>query len=259
MLKRLGVSVCAVMFLFALGRTGVAQSNSFSGSWKAEPSTFKYTGATYSVAVDAQGYTMTRGGKAMPKVVCDGKPQKRPEGVMLTCIKESNGLALSESKDGKVTEKAHISLSADGRDTTRKFEIFPTNGAPFTITDVSRRVSGGPGLAGEWRQVKFASSQDNGILSINVHGGTVDFKETDGPKPITCKLDGTETKLPGGGTMSVRLADAHMLKVTYKDETGKVRRENTFALSADGKKITETDITPAPSPSKMSVNFHKLM
>lgn len=258
MLKRIGVSVCAAMFLFALGRTSVAQSNPFNGSWKEEPSTFQFTGATFSVAVDAQGFTVTRGGKAEPKVVCDGKPQKRPEGQILTCTKTSNGYALSESKNGKLTDKAQISISPDGKAATRKVEIYPSNGTPFHVTDISRRISGGPGLAGEWKEVKFASSDDNGILSIDIHGGSVAFKETDSPRPITCKLDGTATKEPMGGTMSVRLADSHTLKVTYKDDTGKVRRENTFVLSADGKKITETDITPAPSPSKMSVSFHKM-
>jgi hypothetical protein len=258
MLNRLGVSICAAMLLLALGPACAAQSNPFNGSWKEEPSTFQYTGETYTVTVDAQGYIVTRGGKAEPKVVCDGKPQKRSNGTMLTCSKTSDGYALRGSKDGKVAEKAQISLSADGKVVTRKFEIYPSEGAPFTETLISRRISGGPGLAGEWRETKFSSSQDNGILSINIHGGSVDFKETDSPKPITCKLDGTETKDALGGTMSVKLADSHTLKVTYKDETGKVRRQNTFVLSADGKKVTETDITPAPSPSKLTVAFHKM-
>jgi hypothetical protein len=258
MLKRLGVSIFAAMFLFALGRTSAAQSNPFNGSWKEEPSTFQYTGPTYSMAVDGQGYTVTQDGKPQPKVVCDGKPQKRPDGEMLTCTKTSSGYALSATKDGKPVEKAQISLSADGKSATRKFEIHPPDGAPFTMTLISRRISGGPGLAGEWREVKFSSSQDNGILSININGGSVAFKETDSLKPITCKLDGSATKDGMGGSMSMRLADSHTLKVTYKDEKGKVRRENTFVLSADGKKITETDVTPAPSPSKMSVAFHKM-
>ena len=258
MLKRLSVSVCAAMFLLAMGRTSAAQSNPFNGSWKEEPSTFQYTGATYSLAVDAQGYTITRGGKAQPRTICDGKPHSRPEGEMLTCTKLPNGYALSESKGGKLTAKAHISLSADGKEATRKFEIYPPSGAPFTMTNISRRVSGGPGLAGEWREVKFASSQDNGILSIEIHDGSVAFKETDSPKPMTCKLDGTETKDGMGGSMSVRMDGSRTLKVTYKDDAGKVRRQNTFVLSADGKKITETDITPAPDTSKMTVAFHKM-
>lgn len=257
-MKRFGVSVFSAMFVLALSPMGVAQSSPFNGSWKEEPSTLQYTGPTSSMAVDAQGYTVTRGGKAQPKTVCDGKPQKRPNGEMLTCTKTSSGYTLSGSKDGKPTEKAQITLAADGQTVTRKFEIHPPDGAPFTMTFISKRISGGPGLAGVWRETKFTSSQDSGVLSINVNGGSVAFKETDSPKPITCKLDGSETKDAMGGSMSVRLADSHTLKVTYKDETGKVRRENTFVLSADGKKITETDVTPAPSPSKMSVAFHKM-
>ena len=74
---------------------------------------------------------------------------------------------------------------------------------------------------------------------------------------MTCKLDGTETKFPDGGTMSVKLADPHTLNVTYKDDDGKVRRENTFALSEDGTTITETVGYPGSSPSIMSVVLHK--
>ena len=56
----------------------------------------------------------------------------------------------------------------------------------------------------------------------------------------------------------MKLADPHTLKVTYKDDEGKVRRENTFALDEKGTTITETDVTPAPSPSTMSVVLHKI-
>ena len=58
--------------------------------------------------------------------------------------------------------------------------------------------------------------------------------------------------------MSVKLADPHTLKVTYKGDDGKVRRDNTFVLGNDGTTITETDVTPAPSPSTMSVVLHKM-
>ena len=188
-------------------------------------------------------------------MVCDGKPQKTPEG-MLTCTKSGTGYALDLTKDGKRVRKTMISVSADGKTRTSKNERFPSDGKPYTITMVSKRVSGGPGMAGEWKEVKFAESQDTGILTIKVTGDSVALKETDNDKPTVCKLDGTETKVGDLGTMSVKLADSHTLKVTYSSD-GKVRRENTFVLSADGKMITETDVTPAPSPSTMSVVLHK--
>jgi hypothetical protein len=127
------------------------------------------------------------------------------------------------------------------------------------MTTVSSRISGGPGLAGEWKQVKITSTSDTGILTIAIKGNMIDFKETDQPKPVSTKLDGSDTPLGLGGTISARLADPHTLKITYKDGKGTVRRENTFALSSDGKTITETDVTPAPASSKMTVVLHKQM
>ncbi len=257
MMKRLCVSVCALICLFALGRNCFAQTDQWNGSWKLDRASLNYEGATFSVAVDADGFTTTRGGQAQPKLVCDGTAQKDPTGAMVTCNKSSDGYALTVARDGKTVQKVTISISADGNTRTSTAEIFPPNGPPFSRTMISERVSGGPGPAGEWKEVKFSSSTDDGTLSIAIHGDSVDFKETDSPKPITCKLDGTETAFGNMGTMSVHFADAHTLKVTYKTD-GKVRRENTFALSEDGTTITETDVTPAPSPSTMSVVLHKM-
>jgi hypothetical protein len=52
------------------------------------------------------------------------------------------------------------------------------------------------------------------------------------------------------------LADPNTLKVTYSADD-KVQRENTFVLSPDGRSIQETDVTPSPSPSSMSLTLHK--
>jgi hypothetical protein len=244
--------------LLALSGACLAQSNPWNGSWKLDYSSLKYDGGTFSVATDADGYTVTRGGQAQPKVVCDGTAKDSTNGIKLTCTKSADGYGIAASKDDKPIRKSTISVSGDGKTRTVKSEIFPAEGDPYTVTTISERVSGGPGVAGEWHEVKTSSTTDTGVLSIAVNGDAVDFKETDLAKPVTCKLDGTETKLPSGGTMSVKLVDAHTLKVTYKDSEGKVRRENTFALSQDGKTITETDVTPAPGPTTMSVALHKI-
>jgi hypothetical protein len=219
-----------------------------------DPSSIKFEGATFSVATDATGFTTTRGGVAAPKVVCDGKPQTTPEG-MLTCTKAGSGYAVGVTKDGKTVRKTTLSVSADGKTRTSKNERFPADDKPYSITVISKRLSGGPGMAGEWKEMKVIESQDTGVLTIKVAGNTIAFKETDQSKPTMCKLDGTAAKIDGG-EVSVKLADPHTLKVTYSSE-GKVRRENTFVLSGDGKSITETDITPAPSLSTMTATLHK--
>jgi hypothetical protein len=256
-MNRYGISACTLACLTALALPLVAQDNSnhWNGSWKADRSTLKYDGPTISVATDPDGYTVTRSGKASPKVVCDGKPNQPVDGTVTTCTKSGSGYALENTRDGKLASKVKTEISPDGKSMTRTVNVHPSDGSsPYTIVLRSKRV-GGTGNTAQWKEISFEESQDTGILSIAVNGDSIALKETDNDKPITCKLDGTPTTLGTRG-MAAKLADPHTLKVTYTNN-GKVARENTFVLSPDGKTIKETDVTPAPSPSTMSLTFHK--
>jgi hypothetical protein len=256
-MKRYGISLCALASCMALTLPCIAQDspNPWNGSWNVDRSSLKYNGPTMSVATDADGYTVTRDGKARPKVTCDGKPNAPDNGTTTTCNKVGTGYELENSRDDKTISKVKIELSADGKTLTRTAAITPPEGDPFTITTTSKRVSG-DGASAVWKETGFTESQDTGVLSIKVNGDSIDFKETDNAKPITCKLDGTETKLPGTATMSVKQVGPRTLKVTYSQD-GKVGRENTFVLSSNGKTVTETEVTPAPAASTMSVKFKK--
>ncbi len=257
MMKRYGMSVCALASFVALTLPCVAQDNNpWNGSWKMDKSTLKYDGPTFSITTDADGYTMTRGGKASPKVVCNGQPNAPDNGTVTTCTKTPTGYDLVRTRDGKQTSTAKVEKSADGNTVTQTVNVTPPDGSPYTITMMSKKVSGGDGPTVEWKQTGFTESQDTGVLTIAVNGDSVDFKETDNDKPLTCKLDGTPTNF-GRGTISIKPDGPRTLKVTYSGPDGKVGRENTFVLSEDGKTITETDVTPAPAPSTMSVMFNK--
>lgn len=258
-MKRISTSVLVFACpLFAV-LPCLAQANPWNGSWKIDPSSIKFDGATFSVATDSGGYVVTRQGKPSPKTVCDAKPHKDPaDGAMVTCSKAGSGYVVEVSENGKRTNRITSSLSADGKMMTRKNQIYPSDGSsPFTITNDAKRVSGGPGMNGEWKIVTFKESQDKGVLSISVKGDMVGFKETDNDKPVMCKLDGTPVKF-GPGTMAVKSDGSHTLKVTYRDTKGNLSRDNTFVLSQDGGSLTETDVTPNPSPSTMSMKFHKM-
>src|SRR5581483_9664352 len=103
------------------------------------------------------------------------------------------------------------------------------------------------------------------VQGVAGQGNSVDSRERkrrgvqgDGnDKPVNLKLDGTPVKFMGG-TMAVKADGPHKLIVDYAGADGKNRRHNTFELSADGKTLTETDVTPAPQASTMSVKFHKM-
>jgi hypothetical protein len=155
MLKRFCVGAFALTCVFVFSLTCLAQANPWNGSWKAQPSTYTYTGPTFSVAADNDGFTTTRGGQASPKLVCDGKPQTSPDGSTETCTKSGTGLVIEVSKDGKKTRKTAISVSADGKTRTSKSEIYPSDGDPFTMTSIAERVSGGPGSRENGKRPSF--------------------------------------------------------------------------------------------------------
>lgn len=253
-MNRYSFSLCALACFTALALPCAAQDNPWNGSWKMDASTLKFDGPTYTMTTNPDGYTVTRGGKPT-KVVCDGKPNPPSEGTVTTCNKAGDGYELESTRDGKPASKVKIEPADGGKTVTRTVNVTPPEGSPYTITLHDKLVSGGNGAPAVYKETSFTESQDTGILSIMVKGDSIDFKETDSDKPITCKLDGTPTKL-GTRAMSVKKVEPRTLKVTYTNN-GKVARENTFVLSADGKTVKETDVTPAPSPSTMSVLFHK--
>lgn len=260
MTKRYGMGICALACFTALTLPCIAQDNSqsnpWNGSWKIDRSTLKYDGSTMSIATDADGYTITRGGEAHPKVVCNGQPNAPYHGTVTTCTKNGTGYDLENTRDGKTVSKVKVETSPDGKKLTQTVNVMPPEGDPYTITVLSKKVSGGNGSPVVWKETSFTESQDTGVLTIKVNGDSIDFKETDNDKPITLKLDGTPEKF-GRGTISIKQDGPRTLKVTYSDSDGKVGRENTFVLSPNGKTVKETDVTPAPSASTMSVMFHK--
>jgi len=237
-----------------VGLPAMAQGSGLNGRWKADMASMKYDGATVTVTGDDKAFTVSGTGPDM-KVVCDGKPFDGRDGEKETCTKAGMVYTMVSRKGGKVVSRGTATVAGDTE--TRRFTIYPSDGsAPFSVTSTMKRVSGGPGMVGVWKEVGFKSASETGILSIAVKGDMIAFKETDDPKPVNAKLGGPDQKFLDG-MMSIRLADDHTLKVTYKGDDGKVRRENTFALSGDGKTITETDITPAPGASKMVLTLHK--
>ena len=259
-MKRIGMGttfLTAAAVMAAPALSCMAQDNPWNGSWKSEPSSFHYEAATFSIATDAKGYTVTTTGVAGTPVVCDGKPHTNAGGNDVTCVKSATGYTVTTSKDGKPLSKNHVSVV--GSTMTRKIDFTPADGAPYSMGFVSKRVSGGPGVAGVWKPTGFSESQDTGVLGITVTGDSVAFKETDSSTPVHCNLDGSPTKVPAlGGTMAVKAIDPHTLKVYYHSDDGTLRRENTFVLSLDGKTISETDFTPAPGAAAMTLLLHKM-
>src|SRR5215469_8982103 len=118
MTKQHGIGACALVSFAALALPCVAQQNPWNGSWKMDRSTFKYDGPIFSIATDADGFTVTRSEKAGPKVVCDGKPNVQANGTTMTCHKSPTGYELENTRDGRPVSETKVEISSDGKTIT---------------------------------------------------------------------------------------------------------------------------------------------
>ncbi len=253
-MKRSHIKLGALLWLAVLNLCCAAQTNPLNGSWKADPSTKKFDGPNFSMATDANSYTLTAPGRQPDKTVCDGQPKTDPNGATVTCRKSESGYNIETAKP---ESKTTISLSPDGKTLSWRAEYAGVDGKPSSLSQTSTRVSGGPGIDGVWHPTAIEESGDTGIVTIAIDADTVLFKESDAEKPTSFKLDGSEVKQPYNQTASVQLVNPHTFKVTYRDKDG-VTQENTFVLSEDGKTLTENDVRPGPNRSTLSVTYHKL-
>ena len=258
MIQRAGLFVLASAMFAGSALPCVAQDNPWNGSWKVDPAASHFEGVVYTFTTDANGFRITGGGQEVSKAECLGKPVTNPSGTVTTCTKVSKGYSLTTTRDGKPTSVVALLVSPTGKKLTRSAHYTPAGDEPYTMSFTYDRVGSGTGVAGDWREAGFSESQDKGILKIEVTGDSVAFQETDSPKAIVCKLDGTPTAGQGTGMMSVTLVDPHTLKVRYMNKDKAVVRENTFALSLDGKMISETDFTAEPTPSAQTQLLHKM-
>jgi hypothetical protein len=254
--------VSAAIAAAAMSLPCVAQSapsaSDWNGSWKSDPASMHFDGIVYTISTDAQGFAISSGGKEFTKLECLGKPVTNPSGSVATCVKAGTGYTITTTRDGKTTSVVSETTVPGDKKLTRVAKITPPDGAPYTVTLTYDRIGSGSGMAGTWKQTGFSESQETGILGIEITGDRIAFRETDSPKPMICKLDGTPTITNGKNTMTVTAVDPHTLKVKYISGDGTVTRENTFALSLDGKMISEVDFTADPTPSAETQLFHKM-
>jgi len=232
----------------------LAQSNPWNGSWKLDEKTVQYEGYEFKMAVEGQTVTSTIGGEAQPGIVCDGAPHPLTKTVARTCSLTPDGMEATVMRDG--VKSSTMVMTVNANEVSRKITYYPKDEPSYSITSIATRIGPGTGLTGTWKSTSVNESLEE-PMTIAVHGDSIDFKETDQQKPTTLKLDGTPFSLGGTSAVSAKLEGSNTLKITYLSG-GKPTRENTFILSADGKSIMETDVTPAPAPSTTKMTLNKM-
>ncbi len=244
-MKRLAISLA--IFAAAAG-SAVAADSPFDGTWTLNVAKSQFTGDTLSYTKTPKGYRYSNGSTITYDFAIDGKDypvvadrttawtQAGPDA--WDTVFKANGVVLS---------KAHRTLSADGKQLTSIITNERPDGTTVQETDVDERVSGGPGLAGEWKNVKAQVATDTQIITTPAPGKFVisypAFKQT-----VSGATDGSSAEmkgpnLPAGLTTSYKATapDRWEYSVSFN---GKVYNQGVLTVSADGKTLTDKSWTP---------------
>lgn len=238
-------AVAAATLLLA---PALAHASPFDGAWKLDPAKSHFAGGAFSFTKTAKGYQYSNGSTISYAFALDGKDYPVIESRSVAWSKAADGGFDSVVKaNGKVLDKGHWTISPDGATLTGDFTMFRPDGSTQTEHDVSKRLSGGPGLAGRWQDVKVRV-QDDTVTFATPAAGRFEIRYPASQEVIAGRLDGspspiTGPTIPPGATGSYKVIGPRTwtYAITLKD---KVYSKGTISVSADGKTLTEKSWVP---------------
>ena len=184
---------------------------------------------------DGMSYTFRMDGKDYPSLFGRTAAWKQIDANTWETIGKLNGKVLST-----ITRK----LSANGATLTEEAKGPKPAGGSFDDTTVYQRASGGPGLPGKWK-TKNVKSRSPNIMELAASGPDgLTLRIVDYQAVSDAKFDGkdypvTGPTIPPGMTLAIQKTSPRSFEMTEK-QNGKPLYKSTFAVSADGKMLTET-------------------
>lgn len=198
---------------------------------------FDQDGFTCNFKPDGHEYPTPDGGSAIWKMVDDSHWEVTLEA------------------NGKVS--AMVKLMASGDTLTSSISIPQADGKTLSQTGTSKRISGGPGVLGKWRQTK---ADADGIWLELTPDGPDGLKIAQPNSLCVAKFGGKQYPMSGPGdppkqTMAFRKKGAASFEaLTYID--GKLFFTDVFSVSADGKVLTDIG-TPVSTKKSSKVIFDR--
>jgi hypothetical protein len=242
-------ALVAVVVL-ASGQAPLAQSDNagelpYAGRWKLNIAKSDFGETTATVAkvgsdemqftIAGQSYKFRMDGKDYPSIMGRTSAWKQIDAnTWETLIKQ----------DGMLITTDTTRLAADGKTMTVHSKGPKPAGGTFEQTTVYERVSDGPGLEGKWKTKNVQNSAPT-VLELTPSGTDgLMIKIPDFKISADAKFDGndypaTGPGLPPGLTIAIQKTGPRSFDMTEK-QNGKPLFKLSFAVSADGKTLTET-------------------
>ena len=245
----------ALVFLAASAGGMLAAESPFAGTWKLNTEKSKFTGDTFTYTATANGFHYSNGSTVEYDFAVDGKDYPTIPDRTVSWTKAGDGTWDVLVKDAKGTElsKGHRVLSADGKKITTSYTSYRPDGTTADTSDEYVRVSGGPGLAGKWKDVQVKAAGSSFTITFPSPGQVTirypAFKES-----ISGALDGSPMPvigptMPDGLFVSYKPLSEDKWEYTQTLK-GKVFSKGTMVVSNGGKEIIRTIWVPGKESEK---------
>jgi hypothetical protein len=230
--------------LCLIAASAPAANSTFIGKWKFDPDKSQLTGLQYKIDDAGGGKYRFTFGDDVEVLTLDGQGHQTKFG-NVWAIKATGPSSWDSviSRDGKVVTKSAWSISKDGKTFTSIDEDTRPDGSIGRSKAVLKRTSGTTGLVGGWEStsvkvmsptpMEITSWQGDGYSLINpVYKQRIDFKlDNKSYTPVG-------PRVAKGTTVTSKKMGDH-IQMTSK-LNGKTTQTETFALSSDGKRLTDT-------------------
>jgi hypothetical protein len=257
-MKRFAV---VLVLLAASVSAALAADSPFAGTWKQDVGKSKLAGSTFTYTATAAGFQYSNGSTVKFDFATDGRDYPAMPGRTVSWIKSGDNSWDSVWKDdhGTVISKVHRVLSPDGKTMTDSHTDFRANGTTSEGTDISERVSGGPGLAGTWKEVKVSPAADTVIISVPSKGH-IRYEFPKDKTFVEGPVDGTPSRYQGP-----RVADC---TIAFKQKTpnelewafavkGTVMFQGVDTVSSDGRSLNSVNWAPGKESEKTTQVYDK--
>jgi hypothetical protein len=244
----------ALFLLAASAGAALAAPSPFAGTWKLNVAKSKLTGDTVSYSKTPTGFRFSNGSTVTYDIVVDGKdhPMIFDRTTAWTGAGKNSWDAVTKAH-GTVLSRTHRTLSADGKIMTIAYTEYRADGTTTQESDTYTRVSGGPGLAGKWKDTSTKAASD--VMAIAIPGpGRFEISYPTDKSGVSGKTDGSPAPFAGpltppGATSHVKAVGPNRWQIdgTLK---GKTYFTGSMSVSADGKTLTRTTWIPGKGSEK---------
>lgn len=253
----LGAPVCALL----LAQPLLAAENPWFGTWKLNRAKSTLTGTTYTIAKKGNVYHFDYGAIQFD-IADDGKDYPimptRTSSLKATGKNEWLGI---DKMNGTELSRYTLKLSNDGKTLTQVTTGTRADGTTYTNEETDTRISGGPDIAGTWRETKESSSAPS-VMTYSDAGANalkVDFPAS--KMNATFTLDGKPVQEAGpravpGITVGYKKVSPMELKYTVYIQ-GKVQAEGMQTVSADGKMLKDVSWLASKPAEKTTQVYEK--